>query len=313
MKIASITPLSIKPYKTDAYNPQNNNLIFRAKTVPDAFVKETLPTLNNLKLTLAEYRQLPKAEIDNINKAIDKFIENKSYMKYEESFHTANGHWFTYYHDAWRNFYEYLKLHDIAANRIKEELDYNFGEGNYVVISIGRSLSSIFKCLGYKIGEENVIQLPMSEAGRFTPYKVAKLKQEAIDALTDYLASKGMSGEAVETSGKKYIFADFRATGDSMRGAKTLFKSDRVFGNSDNVQFMHQHEIFPHFDSVEREIIDKVANLKFKDLSVVNRCENLFSTAKAVEKPEEYDILLKSFYFKFIDKEMSKSPAPLIQ
>ena len=125
----------------------------------------------------------------------------------------------------------------------------------------------------------------MSDAGRFTPYRVAKLKEGGINALKDYLDSKGMSKEAVETSGKKYIFTDFRAKGDSMRGAKTLFKSDRMFGNSDNILFMHQYEILPHFDSVESEIIDKVANLKFKDLSVVTYCDNLFRTAKSVENP----------------------------
>jgi hypothetical protein len=309
MQVTSITPFLIKPYKNDNYKLRNNMPSFKAVPSSDVFTKEILPTFNRLKLlNVAEYRSLSKAEIDGINRAIDNFIENKSYMKYEEKFfHTDNGHWFNYYHKTWDNFDEYLRLHDIAASRIKEELDYNFGEGNYVVISIGRSLSSICKCLGYKIGEENVIQLPMSDAGRFIPYRVAKLKEGGINALKDYLDSKGMSKEAVETSGKKYIFTDFRAKGDSMRGAKTLFKSDRMFGNSDNILFMHQYEILPHFDSVESEIIDKVANLKFKDLSVVTYCDNLFRTAKSVENPEDYDILLKSFYFRFLDNEMKKT------
>ena len=136
-------------------------------------------------------------------------------------------------------------LHSYAANCVKKVFDTQFGEGNYTVLTIGRSLSSIGKVLGYKIGEDNVHNIPMSSVGRYN-YNIANplnyfsflknLKQDNVASLTKYLESIGLSRKNIETSGKKYILTDFCYTGHSLIGVENVFKSDFVWGSkSDNV------------------------------------------------------------------------------
>ncbi|MDE6138253.1 MAG: hypothetical protein K2F57_02145 [Candidatus Gastranaerophilales bacterium] len=131
-------------------------------------------------------------------------------------------------------------LHNCAANCAKKVFDTAFGEENYVVITIGRSLSSIGKALGYKIGENNVHNIPMSNIGRFVyditnPVNYAKyienLKFENVGELVKYLESIGLGRKNIESSGKKYILTDFCQTGRSLIGAENIFKSEYVWGN----------------------------------------------------------------------------------
>ena len=49
-----------------------------------------------------------------------------------------------------------INYHHFATESIKKVFDKQYGEGNYVVVTIGRSLSSISKLLEMKIGSENV-------------------------------------------------------------------------------------------------------------------------------------------------------------
>ena len=109
--------------------------MFKAGIVTDTFCRQQLPFDKLKKFTIQEYKQLLKSEVNRINKIID------------ESF------WIL--HDK-QKFFDYLNYHDLAATSIKNTLESNYGFGNFVVIPIGRSLSSIGQCLGLKIGEDNV-------------------------------------------------------------------------------------------------------------------------------------------------------------
>ena len=62
-----------------------------------------------------------------------------------------------------RNTLHYYKkdetMHNEIAENMKQYFDDKYGKNKYKVITIGRSLSSIGKVLGYKIGEKNVINI----------------------------------------------------------------------------------------------------------------------------------------------------------
>ena len=312
MQVTSVNTLSISSNKYCNYKLQYNYPTFQAGYIGDIFIKKDLPIDKLKQFTLSEYRQLSKSEISSINAMIDGIIQNKTWKNASDNTIFDNaGHMFIFYKNTWDNFNDYLKYHDIVATEMKSRLEEDYGAGNFVVISIGRSVSSICKCLGYKIGEENIIQLPLSRASRFCyPYNFSKLKQEAIDILTNYMASMGMTKKAVQTSGKKYIFTDYRNFGATMAATERLFTSDRMFGNTDNMKFNDilklLHYDYFHTDELSyQQLFDTLANLKFKSLSVVNMCDNLFRTAKSVYKPEDWDLLLKSFYFKFMDNEVN--------
>lgn len=302
MQISSVKPFSIKFFNRDNSKSTNNKPTFRAGYIGDIFIKGDLPIDKLKKFTLTEYKQLSISEIASINEMIDGIIQNKKWKSISDDFIIDdNHHMFLDYKDTWDKFNEFLQDHDVVTTELKETLEKKYGSGNFMVISIGRSLSSICKCLGYKIGEENIIQLPMSDARRFCN-NLSKIRQSGIDALTNYMESMGMSKEAVQTSDKKYIFTDFRCRGGTMAGVEYLFKSERMFGDNDNMIFNHIFEILP--DYYGSWLSQTLGSMDYKDLSVVNMCDNLFKTAKSVYKPEDWDLLLKSFYFKFMDNKV---------
>ncbi len=136
------------------------------------------------------------------------------------------------------------KIHAYAADCIQNTFDKRFGKNNYLVILIGRSLSSIGKSLGLKIGEKNVVDIPMSCADRFFTFAgslseyqkfLDSVKQEdGLKTFLRYLKKHNLSKKDIETSGKNYILMDYCFTGESLKGAEQFFKSDEIWGNKKN-------------------------------------------------------------------------------
>ena len=136
---------------------------------------------------------------------------------------------------------EDIELHQFAAEAIKKVLDAEYKRGNYVVITIGRSLSSISKLLEMKIGKENVKNIPMSSLRRFyvigdsydefedVTKNINKLK--GIENFKAYLNKLGLSRQKINNSKKHYIIMDYTASGASLQGAYTVLTSDKLLGN----------------------------------------------------------------------------------
>ena len=127
-------------------------------------------------------------------------------------------------------------VHSVSSVILQDMFDNFFGKGKYVVITLGRSLSTVGKALGYRIGEENVVNLPMSWSRRFKPdttrtcdhfsiYQKINSHQEGLDKFLAYLGKLGLNRDKVLSSGKSYVLMDYCFSGDSMKGAEFLFKS----------------------------------------------------------------------------------------
>lgn len=253
--------------------------------------KSQIPFSKLKYFTVREYEQLSVNEISVINKMINKI--------YGSSFDAL------------------LKYHDVAAEGIKQALDYIVGAGKYVFIPVGRSVSSIGKCLGFKIGEKNVKPLPMSQASRFLTMENCN---EDFGALLKYLEAIGLSKKEIETSGKMYIFSDYCRTGKSLSGAENLFKSEKILGEQENIAFTNVLHFLPNIQPGDvRKDMSFISNLTFRDkledmfsdgslkpYSLVNSCFNLNDTQNAVIRPENYTDRAKSFWFKLLDNEMQK-------
>ncbi len=225
MKISPITNNTVQryniPQKTYTNNPveNKNNISFSGIHYKDLVVNTFgLNPLKNFKnFSPAEYNTLSECSLSRLRKAYRK-LESKDFFLYEGI----------------------AEIHDFAATAMQTVFDNRFGKNNYVVLPIGRSLSSIGKVLGYKIGENNVVNIPMSDARRFftAPYymqyqenlnKVTLL--DPIDKFLDYLAKRNLSRKDIETSGKNYILTDYCVSGLSLEGAEQIFKSELVWGN----------------------------------------------------------------------------------
>ncbi len=223
-------------------------------------------------------------------------------------------------------------IHNYSSAVIKDMFDGFFGEGKYVVITIGRSLSTIGKSLGYKIGEENVVNIPMSSASRFFPgstrvgdhYAVySKLNNERLDKFLSYLNKLGLSKEQVEKSGKNYIIMDYCYSGDSLKGAEFLFKSDFVWGPKAKVHAADFLKVIEKYSipQVRKEPVLENQRVRFLDIypilqralcgsqyqpySFVSQCMKLGDTegaAKIIRKPMESTKEL--MWFRLLDNAM---------
>jgi hypothetical protein len=202
-------------------------------------------------------------------------------------------------------------VHERIATYIQKTLDKKYTPGNYTVIIIGRSMSSIGKVLGYKIGEENVINIPMSNARKFLdPEKIKEISQtKEMDSFLKFLKHLGLSKEDVENSGKQYVLTDYCYTGFSLEGANCLLKS--IWENPKNLiskDFMMDWAI----KNEQEVILNDFARSEFKFLSFVSRCNNLGKCAQSYINPLLEARKTKLTWFKLLDNEMlakSKSSA----
>ena len=343
MKITNINPATVNPYINKGCNQPVkapcNSPAFKSKYSREMYVKyvenwlfwrarHDLPFTESFKkglltlkklgtFTIDEYKKLTQEELNNLNEIADDYIHNNpDDLLYSE------------------NFYKKLQYYDVIATAIKDRLNHIFGENNYVVIPIGRSLSSICKCLGYKIGEDKVKQLPMSRANRFLSMdlgsppiyyrsdKVTNLKEcknEDFDALNEYLSSIGLSKEEVKKSEKQYIFMDYCNTGYSFLAAKSLLKSNKMYGNLDNIKFINVMHLlkkakinliadkyYPWVHSSTEDIELMLSNSIFKKYSIVEECHRLGDTKDSLFKPDEHNLQTRIFYFKFLENVMKK-------
>lgn len=217
-----------------------------------------------------------------------------------------------------KRFSKAVKLHDFAANNIIDFMDKKYGKNNYVIISIGRSLSSICKMLELKIGKENVKNIPMSDMGRFystdnlsSIEKFSKLK--GFDSFKKYLKSIGLTKEIVENSDKNYILVDYTCSGRSLSAAYSILTSDFLLGNTqENIHRIPIHRILPPNNSQSALLDDILYTHGYKDFSFVKKTNLDFTN---IEEAADYQKRnknnkqiekIKLFGFALLDKEFSK-------
>ncbi len=220
-------------------------------------------------------------------------------------------------------------IHSYAAGAMQTVFDSRFGKGNYVVVPIGRSLSSFCKVLGYKIGENNVVNIPMSDAKRFSfspvAYKYAEnienIKSwENIKRLTEYLEKNNLSRKTIETSGKNYILTDYCVSGLSLEGAEWLFKSDLVWGNKKRniftVDFLKllnsvtfNQEAFDTLKSchINKVIDNMLFESEYKKFAFVGQADYLYSIPKSSPQKimSNASKSTKLVWFHLLDNEMT--------
>ena len=252
----------------------------------DVFERNPLNKFKNF--TIEEYKSLSKEEIAKINEDIE-----------------VNG---------CRNYDYDLNMHKLMSSCMKSYLDKKYGKNNYTVVTLGRSVSSLGKALGYKIGEDNVKVLPMTSAGRFC---LTEETNENVKSFTDYLDSIGLSKEDIEKSGKEIVLVDYSYTGRSLLGARKLLHRDDIWGKDKDIHIEGVMDMLKGvgnraakkhgFDSEQHFIIDSELvfwNSLYKKYSLVDRCCDLENTARSVLDLSEEPRYKREFLFKLLDSMM---------
>ena len=101
---------------------------------------------------------------------------------------------------------------------LKSYLDDKFGEKKYVFVSIGRSPSTIARCME-KLAVKTV----------YCPISCFRMKQlplitnvSGFSNYSNYLAKHGLNKQNLEQSGKTWVFYDYTESGDSLLAYKNL-------------------------------------------------------------------------------------------
>lgn len=247
--------------RTDYFTSQQA-LSFRGILPYDIFYRTEKDPLKLFKnFTKEEYLQLTAPQIDILRKEFQALTQKNFQLK------TIG------------------ELHAYIAECIETALNFELGKDNYVILSIGRSLSSICKSLETKLGEENVVNIPMSDARRFfNPYATnyqknyififEKIKEDpGLETFLEYLKSKNLSREVIENSNKQYVLMDYCISGDSLKGAEQLFKSELVWGNKK--RNIHSADIFRILELFDETTLSHPLVLNASNTSIAQTVENL--------------------------------------
>ena len=231
-----------------------------------------------------EYKSLSEAELKAIRSEYEKLVHR----------------------DRDVNYLRCEQMHSKTADSIRQTLDGKYGKDKYVVITIGRSLSSIGKALGYQIGEENVINLPMSQAGKYLLERYVKSIEAdgEIDVLRGVLAKQGLTKDAIQKSGKQYVIMDYCCSGESLKGAKELLTRHDVLGNK-QIKSMDVAKCVKNKAHAEALCAD-LFSCKYKDFAFVSESHSILEMKYAYLHPEKADLDTKLFWFKILDNEMTK-------
>ncbi|GEM_PF-6864241 len=233
--------------------------------------------------TISEYKNLSETEL----------------TKLREAYHSGLG--------VQKDYYQMLEyLNDMAATKVEKYCDKKFGEGKYKVITIGRSLSSIGKVLGYKIGEDRVVNVPLSDAVQYiNTNNIERLKETSDDVenFTKFLNSKGLSKEELKNKKTKYVIMDYCATGKSLDGAYNLFTDKDVLGEK-HVYALDINDCIDDFADAS-SLEAHLCTCSFKRYAYVGRAERLKDVPSAAKIPEG-SMHDKLFRFKLLDNEMQR-------
>lgn len=277
MNIQSISCVNNLLYKNFSCD-KKNKLSFRSQRLAaaaDTFVRSPKSLLESAlaklrKITLSEYKSLTKEEILALRSEISSIKNHNTGVE------VLN---------------QDIKMHHYITEAIKQSFDKEFGVGKYVVIAIGRSLSSISKLLGLKIGEQNVKNIPMSHLTIIDTQGANQLQEWATEresiAYKKYLESIGLTRQAVEDSNKTYVIMDYAFSGKSLKNAYKILTSDSFLGNKNrNITTVSTQEILPlHYPDERTQLALDLQRSSYKYYSFVDKI-NIFdekSLARSVD------------------------------
>lgn len=290
MKILKVNSAVIRQ-NNSSYNSQNKKFENKGKsynisffgTIDKLLTSSALKDLDHFKeFTIREYRTMPNAPLETLRRIYDEF--SKKFVI--PTFHN-----------------DVLTCHDYAASIMKTALDNTYGENNYVVFTIGRSLSSIGKVLGYRIGENNVTNVPMSDASRFN--KALHLSTQKIKGDLNKFSQFIENKQDIFVPDKNYVLTDYCITENSLQGAVNLFKY--IWGSKMNIFSLNFTEVISksYEKSLGNQLKIFLYNETFKPYSFVEQCMELGDVENSFVNIKKAPANKKLVWFKLLDNEIS--------
>ncbi len=191
-------------------------------------------------------------------------------------------------------------------------LDEKYGKGNWVFVSIGRSLEGVADSLSYKGHDARI--LPMSGIHHLNLTADEIAHQDDFKTYEKFIKKLGISKEAIEKDKRHYLFADFCDTGATIQTVKKILKYKLGIdsGNIDFKDFTTLYEEVYNASTRKRKYthpikLEKMLRLcTFKKFCRTDRveCSDLQSVTKAFTHKQPLNS--KLFHFKLMDAYLPK-------
>ena len=193
---------------------------------------------------------------------------------------------------------EMAKVNCCLAQNIKNSLDTKYGEKNYTIISIGRSVAPLTEAL--QDMDVNTKFVPLSGMKKRCNYSESSIK-----TFKEYLESIGLSKRELDDNPKHtYILFDYAASGLGLENTHKLLQREELLGKHVNLITKEANQFIQYS---WRKLF---AAVRFKEFSPVGKCpnnhlENIFAqsspeTAKEY-KSEMAKLIRKLFRFSVLD------------
>lgn len=175
---------------------------------------------------------------------------------------------------------ELAQMNCFAAEKIKNKLDEKYGKNNYVLIAVGRSISSIAELMGQMGADTKIIPLSGLRRG-----DIDNIPQDSLRTYKSFLAQIGLSKTDLKNNkDKTYIIMDYTHYGNSLEKAEKLLKKDEMLGNANNLislpvseflgndyEMMRYNYLFEHCRFKDYSYVGKLHIDNLKD--VFKRCK----------------------------------------
>ena len=124
---------------------------------------------------------------------------------------------------------ELAQINCFAADKVKTYFDKLYGQNNYTVIAIGRSVASIAETMKYLGADTKII--PLSGLKSDLPNSIPN-----VETYKSYLNKIGINLEALtKNPNRKYILFDYSYSGNSLGNCDTFFRKNIFKSNPQNL------------------------------------------------------------------------------
>ncbi len=205
-----------------------------------------------------------------------------------------------------------LKVMEDMVEMSEKWLDEKYGKGNWVFVSIGRSLEELADSLSYKGHDTKIFPISGIYDSGLNAEGIAQ--QKSFEIYEEFLKKIGISKEAIEKDGRNYLFTDYCDTGATIQTVKKLLKNHLGI-NSENVDFKDFTTLYEEaYNSTQKkgkyinpEKLERMLRLcTFKKFCRTKRVESndLESIKRAFTTKQP--INSKLFHFKLMDTFLPK-------
>ena len=256
---SSFFPQRIQSNKTTPFVQKSNQqgdvfVSFKGDVFPNRILQ------NKMKFDISDYKKLSPKEIEEIKNTKCEDVDRKR-----------------------------AETNIELAIELKESLDKEYGEGNYVFECIGTSPAPIARVFEFMGVETHYI--PISELRNVKQYRLHEIINNnpwSKKHYENYLNQQGINSEMLKDNNKHYLFFDYTYSGNSLNLFKEMLQDEFNIPESNRIEYISLNQKLCTFLDDELSAYEKKHNCLLEPFSasekaqkIINYIENNFRCSSA--------------------------------